>query len=190
MRRLIPRTLAGQSVALVLLGVIVIVVGAGTLAVVDARSDADSMARKEVTAIAVSVAEMPATAEALSAARPSAILQEITERIRRKSGVAFITIMGPDGTRFTHTNPDRIGEKYLGSTAQALAGLIYTETYTGTLGPSIRTIAPVHGDDGTVVGMVAVGITQQTLAQGWRSQLPLIVAVALAALLAAVAGLA
>ncbi len=188
MRRLVPRTLAGQSIAAALMVVVVIVVGAVALAAVDARRDADSTARKEVTAVALSLAEMPATARALASERPSEVLQAISERVRSKTGVAFITIMGPDGTRYTHTNPERIGEKYLGSTAQALAGHVYTETYTGTLGPSIRTIAPVV-DDERVVGMVAVGITQRTLAQGWRSQLPLIVEIALAALIAAFVGL-
>ncbi len=42
--------------------------------------------------------------------------------------------------------------------------------YTGTLGPSIRTIVPVRDGSGRIVGLVAAGITQQTLAERWRTQ--------------------
>jgi hypothetical protein len=37
--------------------------------------------------------------------------------------------------------------------------------YTGTLGPSIRTIVPVRNASGKIVGLVSAGITQQTLAE-------------------------
>ncbi|MBD0023514.1 GHKL domain-containing protein [Gordonia pseudamarae] len=188
MRRLVPRTLAGQSVAAALVVVLLLVAGASTLAAFDARRDATDSARRQVTAVASTLADMPETARALTSERPGMALQEITERVRESTGVAFITIMGTDGTRFTHTDPDRIGEKYLGNTAQALAGHVYTEKYTGTLGPSIRTVVPVVAD-GRIVGLVSVGITEQTLAQGWRSQLPLIIAIAVTALIAAGFGL-
>lgn len=167
---------------------LLLVAGASTLAAFDARRDATDSARRQVTAVASTLADMPETARALTSERPGMALQEITERVRESTGVAFITIMGTDGTRFTHTDPDRIGEKYLGNTAQALAGHVYTEKYTGTLGPSIRTVVPVVAD-GRIVGLVSVGITEQTLAQGWRSQLPLIIAIAVTALIAAGFGL-
>ncbi len=187
--RWFPRTLAGQAVALVLALVVVIVVAGGVLAALDARSDADDAARAQVTAVAVSIADSPSTAAALGGADPAAVLQPITERIRADTGIAFITVMTPDGTRVTHTNPQLIGQRYLGSREQALAGQVFTETYTGTLGPSIRTIAPVRADDGTIVGLVAAGITQNRLSDAWRAQLPLIAAIAAAVLVVALGGL-
>ncbi len=56
--------------------------------------------------------------------------------------------MSPDGTRFTHTDPRQIGGHYLGSIEPALRGETFTEVYTGTLGPSIRTIVPVRDGSG------------------------------------------
>ena len=87
--------------------------------------------------------------------------------------------MSPDGTRFTHTDPSQIGGHYLGTIEPALRGETFSEVYTGTLGPSIRAIAPVRDASGRVVGLVSAGITQQTLAQRWRDQWPMIATVGL-----------
>ncbi|MFT4396224.1 ATP-binding protein [Gordonia lacunae] len=183
-----PRTLAGQVAALALAVFAVVVVAESVLAAVDARIDGNRAARAEVTAVAVSLAESPSTVAALTSADPSAVLQPVTERVRAATGIAFITVLAPDRTRYTHTDPTRIGEPYLGSIDAALRGQTVTENYTGTLGPSIRTIAPVRTPDGRVVGMVAAGITQRTLTSAWRGQLPLIALAAFAALATAVVG--
>ncbi|MFC9979733.1 ATP-binding protein [Gordonia sp. NPDC127522] len=183
-----PRTLAGQVAALALAVFAVVVVAESVLAAVDARIDADRAARAEVTAVAVSLAESPSTVAALTSPDPSAVLQPVTERVRAATGIAFITVLAPDRTRYTHTDPARIGEPYLGSIDAALRGQTVTENYTGTLGPSIRTIVPVRDADGRVVGMVAAGITQRSLTSAWRGQLPMIALAAFAALLTAVGG--
>ena len=60
--------------------------------------------------------------------------------------------------------------------------------YTGTLGPSIRTIVPVRNGSGKIVGLVSAGITQQTLAERWRSQWATIAAVSVAALAISLVG--
>ena len=91
-------------------------------------------------------------------------------------------------TRFTHTDPHQIGGHYLGTIEPALRGETFTEVYTGTLGPSIRTIVPVRDGSGRIVGLVSAGITQQTLAQRWRSQWPTIAAVSVGALAISLVG--
>jgi sensor histidine kinase regulating citrate/malate metabolism len=60
--------------------------------------------------------------------------------------------------------------------------------YTGTLGPSIRTIVPVRDGSGRIVGLVSAGVTQQTLAQRWRSQWLTIAAVSVGALAISLVG--
>ena len=57
--------------------------------------------------------------------------------------VDFITIMSPAGIRYTHPNPALIGQHYLGTIDKAQQGHELTETYTGSLGPSVRTVVPV-----------------------------------------------
>ena len=185
----VPRSLAGQAAALMFGIVVVIVVLGGALAALDARRDGDDAARERVVAIASALAAAPSTAAALQAGSPTATLQPVTERVRHDTQIAFITIMSPDGTRYTHTDPSLIGQKYLGTTEPALRGETFTEVFTGTLGPSIRAVAPVYAADGRIVGLVSAGITQQTLAENWYAQLPWILLVAATAVLAAVVGM-
>ncbi|TFV61175.1 sensor histidine kinase [Mycobacterium sp. PS03-16] len=182
MARYLPRSLAGQAIALQVLVIAVIVIAGSALAIVDARRDGDEAARQQVVGVATALADSPSTAAAIASGRATEVLQPVTDAVRGHTGIAFITIMAPDGTRFTHTDPRQIGGKYLGTTAPALRGETFSEVYTGTLGPSIRAVAPVRDASGTIIGLVSAGITQQTLAQRWRAQIPTIAAVSLAAL--------
>ncbi|MCY0930401.1 sensor histidine kinase [Streptomyces sp. H27-H1] len=101
---------------------------------------------------------------------PTAALQPYAERVRVDTGVDFVTIMAPDGRRWTHPDPKRIGEPFVGNTAPALRGETFSETYTGTLGPSIRVVTPIT-DEGRVIGMVAAGITVRAVSAGLAARL-------------------
>lgn len=188
MRRLVPRTLAGQAFLLQVVAILVLVIVAGSLAAYDARRDSERSARDQVVAIAVALADSSSTAEAITSGSATARLQPVTEAVRADTDIAFITIMAPDRTRFTHTDPARIGGKFVGTIGPALAGRVFTETYTGTLGPSIRAVAPVRASDGRIVGLVSAGITLSGLADRWLGQLPTIAVVTVIALLLSVAG--
>src|SRR5205823_9311409 len=60
--------------------------------------------------------------------------------------------------------------------------------YTGTLGPSVRAVAPVTAADGRVVALVAVGITTEQIGREVGRRLPGLVLVAVLAYLVALAG--
>ena len=183
-----PRSLATQAIALQILVIAVVVLVGSGLALLHARRDGDAAARQQVISIATALADAPSTAAAIESGRATEILQPVTEAVRTNTDIAFITIMGPDGTRFTHTDPGQIGGHYLGNIEPALRGETFTEVYTGTLGPSIRAVAPVRDASGRIVGLVSAGITQRTLAQRWRSQWPTIAAVSIAALAISLVG--
>jgi sensor histidine kinase regulating citrate/malate metabolism len=183
-----PRSLAGQAIALQILVIAVVVLAGSALALVDAARDGDAAARQQVLGIATALADSPSTAAAIQSGNATATLQPVTEAVRKNTDIAFITIMAPDRTRFTHTDPNQIGGKYIGTIEPALRGETFTEVYTGTLGPSIRAVAPVRDQTGRIVGLVSAGILQQSLADRWRSQVPTIVAVSLAALAIALVG--
>lgn len=184
-----PRSLAGQAIAMQIIVVAVIVLAGSGLALLDARRDGDDAARSQVIGIATALADAPSTAEAIESGSATTVLQPVTEAVRTQTGIAFITIMAPDGIRYTHTDPAQIGGRYLGTTAPALQGETFSEVYTGTLGPSIRAVAPVRDGSGRIVGLVSAGITQQTLAQRWREQIPTIAAVTAAAIAVSSVGL-
>ncbi|WP_454196391.1 ATP-binding protein [Nocardia sp. Marseille-Q1738] len=163
------------------------VVIAAVLAVLDARRDSDVITTREVTDVAVTVADSPFTIEAVRSPDPAALLQPVTEEIRRETGMDFIVIMAPDRTRYTHTNPAMIGLPFSGTIDRALAGETFTETYTGSLGPSIRAVTPVY-DDGRIVALVAVGVTRAKIGDQVATQFPVILGVAGAGLLIAAMG--
>ncbi len=138
-----------------------------------------------VATISITLANDPFVGNALAGDNPSELLQPYTNKILdRGQGIDFISIMTPDTVRVTHPNPERIGQEYAGSTAQALAGETYNEVALGTLGRSVRTIAPVY-HDGKLVGLVATGITLENLQSIYRSELPQILMVSALALLLA-----
>ncbi|PRY59790.1 sensor histidine kinase regulating citrate/malate metabolism [Glycomyces artemisiae] len=181
-------TLARQLLALqlVLVGVLV---GVGTaLAYADAQRAVDANARDKVLAVASTVADSPAVTDALATSLPSRDLQPFTERVRADTEVDFITIMDRDGVRFTHPDPAQIGRHFIGNTEPALEGRPFTETYAGTLGPSVRAVVPVFGEDGDVVALVAVGITVEAISAELNERLLPLAAVAAGVLAVGVTG--
>ncbi|MER8001607.1 sensor histidine kinase [Streptomyces sp. NPDC095613] len=153
-----PRSLAGQLFAMQVVLVAAVVAGCALFAYLTGRDQAEDSARKEVLAAAHSLADSPSVREAIREPDPTARLQPYAERVRHDTGIDFITIMNPKGIRWTHPDPDEIGMRFLGRTEPALRGKTFTETYTGTLGPSIRAVTPIR-DGGRITGLVSVGIT-------------------------------
>jgi sensor histidine kinase regulating citrate/malate metabolism len=175
-------SLARQLLVLQVVIVGVLVGGGSILAYLDAAQHTEDSRRREVVAVAQTVADAPTLLTALATPRPTDLLQPFAEQVRKDTGVDFITIMNPDGMRFTHPNPQEIGGQFLGHTEAARAGTLFTETFAGTLGPSVRAVAPVFSPDREVVAMVAVGVTVTAIASELRGRLALLVAVAAAAL--------
>ncbi|MFJ3814934.1 ATP-binding protein [Streptomyces sp. NPDC090056] len=177
-----PRSLAGQLFAMQVVLVAVVVAGCAVFAYLTDRAQAEETARRQSTATAAAVADSPSVATAARSADPSAALQPYAESLRRHADVAFVVIMAPDGTRWTHPEPDQIGRTYLGHIEEARRGRIHSETHLGVLGPSVRTIAPVFDADGRVVALVSAGITIERISAQVREQVTALLGMAGAAL--------
>jgi two-component system, CitB family, sensor kinase len=182
-----PRSLAGQLYAMQVVLVAVIVTGSTLFAYLTDRAQAEEAARLQSRAAATAVARSPSVVEAIRGERPSEVLQPYAERLRREAGVNFVTIMAPDGTRLTHPEPGEIGRPYRGHIEQALSGRIHSESHTGVLGQSIRTVAPVYDGD-RIVGLVSSGITVQRIGERLRDQVLALLVFAGAALVIGGAG--
>ena len=180
-------SLARQLLVLQAAIVGLLVAAGAAIAYLDAGRSADDAATRTVTAVAKSIADADNVRTALASPDPSRLLQPYAERVRRDTGVDFITIMDPAGVRFTHPNPSRIGGHFVGNTGPAVAGRTFTETYTGTLGPSVRTVAPVL-DGGRVTALVAVGITIRVISAELRQRLLSLAGIAAAVLAVGVGG--
>ncbi|WP_240506343.1 ATP-binding protein [Thermoactinospora rubra] len=163
-------SLAAQMLALQLLVVAVTVTGGAVLALAQVHDVLDEEAAGTARAVATSVAASPDVLDALGLPDPSVRLQPYAEGIRRATGVDFITIMDTSGRRYTHPNPAQIGRRFLGHIEPALRGETFTETYTGTLGPSVRAVTPVWSG-GRIVALVSAGITVEKITARLREQI-------------------
>ncbi|MEU4546257.1 sensor histidine kinase [Nonomuraea dietziae] len=164
-------SLARQMLVLQLAVVVVTLAGAVTLTLVQTRDLLVEEAEGRARAVAESVAASPDVLSALAGAAPSVRLQPYAERVRASTGVDFVTIMDTAGRRYTHPNPSLIGGLFLGHIDRALLGETFTETYTGTLGPSTRAVAPVKDPGGGVRALVSAGITVKRIDARLREQI-------------------
>ncbi|MFF2244079.1 ATP-binding protein [Arthrobacter sp. NPDC058130] len=154
----------------------------GTATFVDARDHAYDEAGRRMAGIATTVADAPFVLEAAGTANPTAVLQPYALKIMKDADADFVTIMAPDRTRWTHPRDEELGKPYIGSIDAALNGQVFTEVMAGTLGPSVRTIAPVKDADGKVRALVAAGVTVRTVDIALSGRLPALLAIALALL--------
>ncbi|PBC65756.1 histidine kinase [Streptomyces sp. Tue6028] len=184
------RSVAGQVFVLQVVIVLLLVVSAVVALVLQVRHDSTQEARNRSLAVAETFANAPGTRAALSSPDPTAILQPSAEAARKASNVDFIVVMNTDGIRYTHPKPDRIGKKFVGTIAPAVAGRSVVEEVNGTIGPLVQATVPVEDPGGKVVGLVSAGITTANVGGVAERQLPLVLASAGVALALATAGTA
>ncbi len=179
-------SVARQVLTLQLLMVLLVVGVGSALAVLDARNTQREQAQERAIAVAQTVADAPDVVRALADPDPSQALQPYAEQVRRDTGTDFVVVMAPDRTRYSHPNPELIGEKFVGDLGGAPQGEVFAQQYTGSLGPSVRSVVPVL-DDGRVVALVSVGITLDRIGAEVAAQLRVVAGIAVA--LAAAGGL-
>ncbi|MDX2530604.1 ATP-binding protein [Streptomyces europaeiscabiei] len=179
--RLRPRSLAGQLFAVQAVLIAAVLAGYALFTYVSDRSQAEEAGTRQALAVAATVADSPSVRAAIHTADPTERLQPYATEVQQHAGVDFVTIMTPDGIRWTHPDPDRIGEHFLGHIEKAQQGGSITETYTGTLGPSVRAVTPIM-ENGEVIGLVSAGIRVQAISDRVQEQLTALVGVASGAL--------
>ncbi|MCX4765056.1 sensor histidine kinase [Streptomyces sp. NBC_01275] len=177
-----PRSLAGQLFAMQAVLIAVLVAGYALFTYVSDRGQAEEAAGRQATAVARSVADSPSVRAAIHTANPTAELQPYALRVMRDTEVDFVTIMNPEGIRWTHPDQDQIGQRFRGNTAAALAGRTFTETYTGTLGASVRAVTPIEDDHKKIIGMVSAGIKVEAISKRVQDQVTALFGVAAGAL--------
>lgn len=185
-----PRSVAGQVFVLQVAIVLLLAAGAVLALVLQSRHDGDREARNRSVAVAETFGHSIGLRQALRAPDPSKILQPLTEETRKRAGVDFIVVMDTSGIRYTHPQPDRIGERFVGTIAPSLAGRVHTESVEGPLGQEIQAIVPVTAADGDVVALVSAGLTVQNVTGVVERQLPVILGVSAAGLAVATIGTA
>ncbi|QTE00978.1 sensor histidine kinase [Streptomyces cyanogenus] len=182
-----PRSLAGQLFAMQAVLIAVVVAGYALFTYVNDQRQAEDAAARQATAVARSIADSPSVRVAIRTADPTARLEPYALQVMRDANVDFVTIMNPSGIRWTHPDRDQIGKRFLGNIGPAQHGHSFTETYTGTLGPSVRAVTPVT-DNGRIVGLVSAGIKVETISARVQDQVAALLGVAGGALLLGAVG--
>ncbi|MBQ1099280.1 sensor histidine kinase [Streptomyces sp. b94] len=125
----------------------------------------DDQAMRRALAIAQTTAQQPQVVRDLRTTRPApdGPVQRETERIRKATKAEYVVVMDRRGVRWSHTDPDRIGDIVSTDPGQALAGREIMEIDDGTLGRSARGKVPLRDGDGDIVGAVSVGIAYDSV---------------------------
>lgn len=157
-----PRRLRFTTQALLLqLGVLVMVLGAGLgLVALQLRNELEGQYEQRALGIAHSVAADPAFAAGVSTGAPGrrGPVQTAAEAVRRATGALFVVVTDDHGVRFSHPNPELIGQRVSTDPSGALGGSDVVALERGTLGLSARGKTPLRSADGAIVGEVSVGI--------------------------------
>ncbi|MDH6708425.1 serine phosphatase RsbU (regulator of sigma subunit)/PAS domain-containing protein/anti-sigma regulatory factor (Ser/Thr protein kinase) [Kitasatospora sp. MAA19] len=170
--------------------VLLLVVVAVTALLLKSRSDRLQAARDRSIAAAAAFAHGPGLVAVLQGPDPSATLQPLTEAARKQGKVDFIVVTNREGIRYTNPVPEQIGGKIIGTIGPALAGHVVLESAGGVLGEAVQAIVPVTDANGTVVGLVAAGVTVSHVGSAVGRQLPFVGGAGLVALGLATAGAA
>lgn len=168
------RSIASRVFAVLIVAALVVGALVAVFLVIDAQRATHAEAERVTAATAVTLAVSPLVIDALEAgdaATATQALEPYALDVIADADLDFVTIMTSDGTRVTHPDIDQIGARYLGTIPDAPQPL--TEVFTGTLGPSVRTIVPVLAADDEPVGWVSAGVTTETISDTLIRRLPL-----------------
>ncbi|MGW0884450.1 sensor histidine kinase [Streptomyces sp. NPDC002671] len=172
-----PRSLAGQLFAMQAVLLALVVAGYALFTYVNDQRQAVDAATGRATAVARSIADSPAVRSAIHTPDPSATLQPYALRVIRDTDIDFVTIMNPSGIRWTHPDPRLIGKRFSGHIGPAQHGRTFTETHSGSLGPTVRAVTPVE-ENGRVIGLVSAGIKIEAISRRMQHQVTALLGVA------------
>ncbi|MFE2937491.1 SpoIIE family protein phosphatase [Streptomyces sp. NPDC059255] len=181
-------SVAGQVFVFQAVIVLLLVAAAATAVVLQAHRDSEKEATNRSLAVAQTFANSPGIVAALRSPDPTAILQPRAEAARKLSGVDFVVVLNTRGIRYTHPNPARIGEHFIGTYRPAVEGHTVIGKSPGTLGPAVYAVVPVFAPGGKVVGLVSAGITVAKVSTAVEEQLPVLLGAAAGGLLLTTAG--
>jgi two-component system CitB family sensor kinase len=159
-RRLSLRT---QLLLLQVLIVLATVTVVGVASVYVQEQRIRQASQEQMIGVARSVVALPAIVDAMDDPDPSRTIQPIAELIREASGVTYVVVTDDRGIRYSHPDPERVGEVVSTDPTPLQSGEMYTGTQTGSLGESWRVKLPIVDDDGEVIGMASVGVLESEL---------------------------
>lgn len=162
-------SLAGRLLILQLVLLLIVVVPGWALAVHAAQQSARSEAIARARATVMTLILDPSVQAAVVRPNPAQALTAHIERVRAANDISFLVVMSPGGIRYTHPDAAKVGQPFQGTIAGAQRGDITVEDFTGTLGRSVRVVAPLRDQDGVIVALVSAGVPLTSIADKIRT---------------------
>ncbi|WP_078862215.1 SpoIIE family protein phosphatase/ATP-binding protein [Streptomyces sp. NRRL F-5123] len=186
------RSVVGQMFVLQMAIILLMAVVAVVLLVATVERAATRSAADRSRAVADAIAHSPGITAALQSHDPTAVLQPDAEAIRRGAGLDFVEIVDKRGIRYTHADRRLIGKRITYS--KDLDALRSGRAITGRNVPAshttMRTFMPIRDSDGAVIGGVAVGVRVAGIGTEATRQLPPLLGVTAAGVVAGAVGAA
>ncbi|HKC91440.1 MAG TPA: sensor histidine kinase, partial [Candidatus Limnocylindria bacterium] len=149
-----PRQLASQVLLMQIAIVAAAVLASASISFWLVSGQVTDEYEKRSLAIGHSVAAMPDVVEAFADPQPARAIQPIAEAIRKAEAASFVVVANVDGIRYSHPNPDQIGQRVSTDPSPALQGQAWVGIEQGTLGRSVRAKVPIFDGTGQVIGIV------------------------------------
>ncbi len=163
------------QILLLQLAIIVLTLGTGVaVSILQARAQLDRESGKQSLAIARTVSQIPEIRAAFAAPHPERIINPVAERIRIRTGASFVVVANKRGIRYSHPDPEKIGQRVSTDPSEALFGREYVGVQTGSLGRSMRAKVPVRNRAGEVIGLVSIGLLASRVSAQLRNDLPVL----------------
>jgi two-component system CitB family sensor kinase len=157
------RTLASQ-ILLGILGILLATVIIGGLLDIElTRRSLDHEYEERARVTAAVVAATPEVRSSLANGDPTRMLRNLASRFSTASGATYVVITNRAGIRFSHPNPNLIGQR-LEEPVAVLDGKDHVGIDHGSLGRSANGKAPILDASGRVIGQVSVGILETKVA--------------------------
>lgn len=113
---------------------------------------------KQAMTVAQLAAQNPKIIQGFTEDHPSDVIQPESERIRHTTGADYVTIANHKGLRYSHPNPEYIGQPTATSNDAVFnehKSIIYQGN--GISGPAIKAKTPILNDKGEIIGVSSVG---------------------------------
>lgn len=161
MRGLAKRTYSSRLFLWILLLISFTILLTGTVCLQYALNIKGGAQDTNISETATMIAGMEQTKEAIVSGKASdAFAAELDTLVSHFSELDIIVICGMDGVRVYHTNPDRIGENFIGGDEKAIleGAEPYISVATGTLGRQRRAFHGVTDESGQQIGFVMASV--------------------------------
>jgi sensor histidine kinase regulating citrate/malate metabolism len=151
----------------------------------------ESKAKTNIINVGEIIAHSTEIRKALENKDPNKIIGPyVADILKTLEQVEYIIVVDMEETRYSHPNPELIGEKFVGGDEYRV--LKNHETYiseaTGTLGKALRAFVPIYNNNNEEIGFVAVGTLTTSIENTKRAAIGYTMLIAIGGLIIGILG--